>query len=227
MSFLNKIFNKKKVPDFPGVEIGYNCQFIGIDNISIGKGTSVGDNSWINVCIRDDKKRLFIGETVLIGRQSMISSADVLEIGDYNVFAPRVYISNTDHRYEDITKPILLQGIPEDRKMVIEENCWFGINTVIMGGINIGRGSVIAANTVVNRSLPAFVVAAGNPFKIVKMYNSKSQKWDFIKSEKDIETILEYRKTHPLISRVEYNKILHESNFSMIDPLIAGRNAHI
>lgn len=228
---LLKLFTKNKneqiKPEFKNVTIGLNCQFIGIKNIQIGEGTSVGDNTWLNVCIRDELTRIIIGRTVLIGRQSMISCADVLEIGDYNVLAPRVYISNTDHGYEDLTKPILLQGIPEDRKMVIEENCWFGINTVIMGGITVGRGSVVAANSVVNKSLPPFVVVAGNPFKIIKMYNSKEKKWEFVQTDSQYKQLLEYRESHPLISREEYNKVLHESNFKEIDPLIAGGNIHL
>ena len=229
MNFIDLLIKKDKKlePSFNKVSIGLNCQFIGLANIEIGEGSSIGDNSWLNVCIRDEKVRMKIGKTVLVGRQSMISCADLVEIGDYNVLAPRVYISNTDHRYEDLTKPILLQGIPEDRKMLIEENCWFGINTVIMGAITIGRGSVVAANSVVNKSLPPFVVVAGNPFKVIKMYNSKDKQWEFIKSEDHYKKLLEYRESYPILSREEYNYLLHESNFKEIDPLIAGGNIHI
>lgn len=220
--------NQKSPKDFfPEVTIGLNCQFIGQKNISIGAGSCIGDNTWLNVCLRDERIRMNIGNTVLVGRQSMISAADYLEIGSYCVLAPRVYISNTDHLFEDINTPILVQGIIEDRKLIVEENCWFGINTVIMGNITIGRGSVIGANSVVIESIPPFSLAIGNPAKIIKMYNPKIKKWEKINDKEHISVIQEIRDHFPLQSREEYLRTLNEKNFKQIDPLVAGGNIHL
>jgi hypothetical protein len=49
-----------------------------------------------------EKIRMKIGKCVLVGRQSMISIGGYLEMGDYCVFAPRVYVSDADHIFTDI-----------------------------------------------------------------------------------------------------------------------------
>ena len=53
--------------------------------------------------------------------------------------------------------------------VVIGDDCWFGINVVVLPGVTIGRGCVIAANTVVTGDLPPYSVAAGAPARVVKV----------------------------------------------------------
>ncbi len=213
---------------YPKVSFGSNVQILGIKNTQIGKGTCVGDNSWLNVCTRDSQKRIKIGQKVLIGREALITTADNLEIGDYCVLAPRVYISETDHVFSDINIPILQQGVIRGKKVIIEENCWIGINSVIIGELIIGRGSVIAANSVVKNDVPPFSIVAGTPAKIVKMYNPSSKKWDRICDNADMTRVLSERSKHPLISRDEYLVILNQnSNIKRIHPILAGRGISI
>lgn len=224
-----KLLHKKNIPEnhFKEVSIGLNCQFIGMNNITIGKGSCVGDNSWLNVCIRDEKIRMTIGETVLIGRQSVISAANILTIGAYCVFAPRVYISNADHLYKNIDLPILCQGFVQDKILVIEENCWFGINCVIIGNITVGRGSVVAANAVVTKDIPPFSVVAGAMSEIIKMYNPKTKTWDRVQSQSEIDNIIFLREQFPLPGRDEYLEKLKKSNLTSIEPIVGGGNIHI
>jgi acetyltransferase-like isoleucine patch superfamily enzyme len=59
-----------------------------------------------------------------------------------------------------ITKPI-----------IIEDNVWIGYNCLILPGVKIGNGSVIAAGSIVNIDIPANSIAAGNPIKIIKNYD--------------------------------------------------------
>lgn len=209
---------------FPDVAFGDHIQILGIRNISIGKGSCVGNNTWLNICVRDEHIRMRIGECVLVGRQNMISTGGYLEIGDYCVFAPRVYISDADHIFANIMQPIIQQGATINRSVIVEENCWLGINTVISGNLTVGRGSIIGANTVVTRDIHPFSVVAGNPGQIIKMYSPRSGSWERTRTEEDIERILEERRMIGMPIREEYQQILRRNaGISRLDPILTGR----
>ncbi|MHB8120730.1 MAG: methyltransferase domain-containing protein [Desulfuromonadaceae bacterium] len=209
---------------FPGVSFGDHVQVLGITNIAIGEGSCIGSSSWLNVCTRDERIRLRIGNCVLVGRQAVISTGGILEIGDFCVFAPRVYISDADHIYSDIMQPILQQGATINRSVIVEENCWLGINTVISGNLTVGRGSVVGANAVVTHDVPPFSVVVGNPSQIVKMYSPRTGTWERTRSNEDIQRILEERRERGIPSREEYQNILKQNaRLSQLDPVLAGR----
>jgi acetyltransferase-like isoleucine patch superfamily enzyme len=63
------------------------------------------------------------------------------------------------------------------RRVVIEDDCWLGINVCVLSGVTIGRHSVIGANSVVTRDVPPFAVACGNPAVIVKRYDPTLKQW--------------------------------------------------
>lgn len=207
---------------FAGVSFGQNVQIIGLANVSIGQGTAIGDDTWLNVCLRDDRTRLIIGRAVLVGRQSMLSVGGELEIGDFCLFAPRVFVSDADHVVTNIARPYCEQGFTQG-KVVVEENCWLGINTVITGSITVGRGSVVAANAVVTRNVPAFSVVAGVPATILKMFNPGTNAWESATTPGDRDRIMEARSQYALPTREEYRFILHRtSKVERHSPLLVG-----
>jgi acetyltransferase-like isoleucine patch superfamily enzyme/ubiquinone/menaquinone biosynthesis C-methylase UbiE len=213
---------------FPGVAFGNTVQILGLRNLRIGQGSCIGDDTWLNICIRDEAIRMKIGKFVLIGRQSVISTGGYLEIGDHCVFAPRVYVADSNHIYEDINRPILHQGVTTGRSIIVEENCWLGINSVISGHLTVGRGSVVGANAVVTKDVPPFCVVAGNPSRLIKMYNPESKCWEKTTNEEDIKRIFAIRQKIGIPSREEYREILqrHDAS-SSIDPIVAGRGINL
>ena len=72
-----------------------------------------------------------------------------------------------NHNFEDINKPIRLQGV-NHKGIKIGNNCWIGAKATILDGAEIGDGCVIAAGAVVRGKFPNNVVIAGVPAKIVK-----------------------------------------------------------
>ncbi|RYE17040.1 MAG: acyltransferase, partial [Sphingobacteriales bacterium] len=52
--------------------------------------------------------------------------------------------------------------------IIIEDDCWIGTNSVVLAGVTVGRGSVIAAGSVVTKDVPPYSVVAGVPAKIIK-----------------------------------------------------------
>jgi acetyltransferase-like isoleucine patch superfamily enzyme len=78
-----------------------------------------------------------------------------------------VYITDQNHGYDDPTRPISLQVMPE-RPVRIGDGSWLGHGTVVLPGATIGEHVVIGANSVVRGEIPSFTVAAGNPARVVK-----------------------------------------------------------
>lgn len=64
------------------------------------------------------------------------------------------------------------------KDVVIGENCWIGEKAIILPGVTIGDWSIIGASSVVNKSIPSYSIAAGNPAKVIKQYNFESKKWE-------------------------------------------------
>lgn len=118
--------------------------------------------------------------SVLIGNQTLVGMSNVIigpvEIGDNVIIAQNVVISGLNHEYKNIHTPI--SGQPVNTKpIVIEDDSWIAANVVITAGVTIGKHSVIAAGSVVTKSIPPFSVAAGNPAKIIKKYDSQTASW--------------------------------------------------
>lgn len=213
---------------YPEVSFGKSVQILGLKNVTIKRGTCIGDDVWLNICIRDDKVRMTIGEKVLIGRRSMISTGGYLDIGDFCVFGPQVFIADADHVFQDILIPIIEQGATINRSVTIEENCWIGINAVVVGSLTVGRGSVIAANSVVTENVLPFSIVAGNPAKTIKMYNPFTKNWDLVRDSSEMKNITAIRAEIGIPSRKELKHILHaNSRANFLDPILAGGGIHL
>jgi len=207
---------------YPEVSFGECVQILGIAGVTIGAGTCIGDGSWLNVC--NPEARMTIGRTVLIGRYSMLSTAGTFEIGDFTILAPRVFVSDADHVVSDIYQPILQQGATEGREIVVEENCWLGINTVITGNLRVERCSIVAANSVVRSDVPAFSIVAGAPARLVKMFDPVTEQWESVGDEEKRLLVEAHRTERPLPDRETYRQILRErAAFHVLDPILAGR----
>jgi acetyltransferase-like isoleucine patch superfamily enzyme len=98
-----------------------------------------------------------------------------VKIGDYCIFAPNVFISSGSHHFNlDPALPIKLQdetylrNNPNGGEPVeIHDDCWLGINTVVVPGIKIGKGSVIGANCVVTKDTYPYGIYGGVPAKLI------------------------------------------------------------
>jgi acetyltransferase-like isoleucine patch superfamily enzyme len=202
------------------VSIGKDAQIDGRKCIAIGSGSCIGSGVWLNVCIPSNEIRIKIGKCVLIGRESVISTGGYLEIGDYCLFAPRVFVSDAEHIFADPTRPIIDQGATLNRTLTIEENCWLGINVVISGNITVGRGSVIAANSVVLKDVPPFSIVAGAPAKVVKMYDFSAKSWARVRNEEEIQRVRYSNDRAGFPGREELRKMLNDN--SKISKIPAG-----
>jgi maltose O-acetyltransferase len=112
-----------------------------------------------------DATKLRIGEDCHINENVFIQGAN---IGNYVMIAPNVAILNSTHNYENRSTPMKTQGGKENLNPTIEDDVWIGRNVVIMAGVTLGKGAVIAAGAIVTKDVEPFCVVAGVPAKIIK-----------------------------------------------------------
>jgi acetyltransferase-like isoleucine patch superfamily enzyme len=93
------------------------------------------------------------------------------------LFGERVLIADHDHGFENIEKPPRDQRLSSGREVVIGENCWIGDGAAILAGTVLGRHVVVGANAVVRGEVPDFTVVAGNPARVVSLYDAAASKW--------------------------------------------------
>ncbi|KAF0220663.1 MAG: hypothetical protein FD174_987 [Geobacteraceae bacterium] len=138
--------------------------------IRIGSKVTICEHAWLNA--KDDrgdgKPTLSIGDGTYIGRFVHINAWQQVAIEENVLLADRVFISDADHNYENIEVPIRLQGDLFKGPVRLKEGCWLGIGVVVLPGVTIGKNAVVAANSVVTKDVPDYVVAAGIPAKIIK-----------------------------------------------------------
>ena len=116
---------------------------------------------------------IYIAGDVRIARYATIYTTNAkVFIGPKVEIAPYLKIITGNHRIEDIGHFMFDGDIPkrpsDDQDVIIEGDNWFGINVTILSGVRIGRGSVIAAGAVLNKSVPPYSIVGGVPAKVLK-----------------------------------------------------------
>lgn len=105
-----------------------------------------------------------IGDCVLMSPGSRISASDEITIGDGVMMANGAYVTDSDwHMIYDRT--VRSEAVTP---VNIGRNVWLGDHSTVLKGVTIGENSVVAARAVVTRDVPANVVVAGNPARVVK-----------------------------------------------------------
>jgi acetyltransferase-like isoleucine patch superfamily enzyme len=131
--------------------------------LEVGRGTFLESG----VTLHSARGRIRLGQRVYLSRGVTVGAVGLVEIGDYALVAPGCYITDADHRFDDLVVPVPDQGMSSKGPTVLEDNVWLGANVVVTSGVRIGRRSVIAANSVVTKDVPEFSLAAGVPARVI------------------------------------------------------------
>lgn len=130
------------------------------------------------------KRQIVFGRNVEIGDYVHVAAVDSIIIGDDVLIASKVYISDHDHGTyrgcgRDVTRPSEIQSKRSlsFAPVFIGRNVWIGENVSILKGVRIGENSIVGASSVVTRSIPADVIVAGNPARVVKRFDKESSTW--------------------------------------------------
>jgi carbonic anhydrase/acetyltransferase-like protein (isoleucine patch superfamily) len=141
---------------------------LGSGKIVIGDNVKIGNrNAWILSSNLYEYPELTIGSHTVVNYQVVISVECRVTIGSncqiagesiiFDNNSHSIYYTNDRKMSKDDTAPI-----------TIEDNVWIGMRSMIMKGVTIGRGSVIAAGSVVTKDVPSMTVVGGNPARVLK-----------------------------------------------------------
>lgn len=149
--------------DKGSINIGYKCYILGtLMAYPIGGKIIIGDN-----CFVGDHTRIFSMERITIGK-------DVLIAHNVNILDTNSHSLDYEIRKQELQYTIE-NGEPKEnifkRKtcpIIIGDGVWIGLNSIILKGVNIGEGAIIAAGSVVTNNVPPYTVVAGNPAIVIK-----------------------------------------------------------
>lgn len=132
--------------------------------IQIGSRNSLTEGVWLwPIDAEYGGIRIRIGDGNYFNRNLMIDACGYVEIGDYNMFGPGVYVTDSNHRFGPELAPCQL---PMDvGKVKIGSRCWIGAGVTILKDVELGDGCVVGAGAVVNRSVAPGAIVAGVPAK--------------------------------------------------------------
>lgn len=114
----------------------------------------------------DESSYIKLGNKVFIGHACEFVCNEKIIIGNNCLIASKTTINNTGHEYK-INANINVQPITS-QPIILEDDVWIGTSCVILQGVTIGTGSIVAAGSVVNKSIPANEVWAGVPARFIK-----------------------------------------------------------
>ena len=144
------------------ISIGRGCRFM-----SKECGNLIGLNHRCMLSTVDSAK-LVIGDRCSFSGVALRCFGDITLGDNVRVGANTTIISGDAHQDDP--------RAGKNKPINIEDNVWIGANVMILKGVTIGRNSVVGAGSIVTKSIPENVVAAGNPCKVIKPLNEETIK---------------------------------------------------
>lgn len=131
------------------VHFGRRVRFFGIENVYLGNDVSIGENS------------------------ILMTTRAKIHIGDHVMTGPGVTMITGGHRMDIEGRPMTsisdAEKLPEnDQDIVLEGDNWIGAKAIILKGVTIGQGAVIAAGAIVTKNVPPYSVYGGVPAKMIR-----------------------------------------------------------
>lgn len=173
LNFIKKIFHffilKKRNCKIPFFFVSFRS--IGGRNITVSSGScidslsNIGSYTFIGKCCNITKTD--IGNYVSIANNVSIGQ------GEHNLYAFSTSSIFYENPYQELTKGTCLIG----------HDVWIGVDAIVLRGVSVGIGAVVAANAVVTRDVPPYAVVAGVPARVIKYRFSDDKIEELIKSE--------------------------------------------
>lgn len=160
---------------------GKNCVFGGFSQLTGAKKIILGNNLYIGKDIvwelyekingQTFHPILTIGDNSSFGDGGHITCINEIRIGNGVRIGRKVFITDNSHGdsvREMLKIPANLRPLVSKGPVVIEDNAWIGEMACIMPRVKIGKGAIVAANSVVTKDVPPYSVVAGSPANVVK-----------------------------------------------------------
>lgn len=153
-------------------------------NIKIGKGFTTGFGCRIEAHPISSQldKCIVLGVNVEINDYVHIAAGQLVHIGNDVLIASKVFITDLNHGIYTGTNVDSPLSLPNNRKIYaqpvhIKDRVWLGENVCVLPGITIGEGAIIGAGSIVTGDIPPNSIAAGNPCKVIKVFDFQQNSW--------------------------------------------------
>jgi len=120
------------------------------ENINIERGADFGSGKYIT-----------IGDRSGIGVDCILSGE--INIGNDVMMGPECVLLSRNHTFKRLDIPMNKQGYEKIKPITICDDVWIGYGVIILGGIDIGEGSIIGAGSVVTKNVTPYTIVGGNP----------------------------------------------------------------
>jgi len=144
--------------------------FLKLNSAKVGKRVTFYPTVWIA-----PGRNLTIGDDVDLALEVLITTGGGVKIGDRTLIGYRTQILSTNHNIPENHGRIFGSG-HSAKPVEIKEDVWIGCNCIILPGITIGNGAIVAAGSVVTKDVPPYSIVAGNPAKLLKMRKKKEER---------------------------------------------------
>ena len=141
--------------------------------IVIGAGAMI--DAFVKIKFAGGSGDVVIGSNSYINSGCVIYSGHGVAIGNDVLVAANCTFAATNHEFSDRDKPIRSQGFQPSRGgIILEDDVWIGANVVLLDGVLIRKGAIIAAGSLVRGEVPAYTIYGGNPGRVVGKRGPKS-----------------------------------------------------
>ena len=156
-----QIIRKKQFYDIHNsAHVGKNVKVTFPENIIINKNVKIGEG-----VVLQASGKISIGDNT--GINPYVVMYGKVKIGKNCMIAPHSTIIGGNHNSSSIKIPMIKQG-GSSKGIVIQDDVWIGANAVILDGVNLGKGSIVGAGSVVTKNIKSYEVVAGVPAKKIR-----------------------------------------------------------
>jgi len=161
-----------------GVYIDPTAQALGWEHLAIGQYSVVCEGVWFNINFRQPNTlAIRIGENCFIGRRSVLSSGELIQLGDYCTLGVNSLLLGAGHYLDDPFTPYANASPEPYGQIILGANVWLTSNVTVLKDVTIGFGTVIGANSLITKSLPPLCIAVGQPARIIKLFDVPHNQW--------------------------------------------------
>jgi acetyltransferase-like isoleucine patch superfamily enzyme len=144
-------------------------------------------------------ENIYVGDDVLLGYHPMLmASLSKIRIGSHVMFGPFVSIIGGNHNVAEIGRfmfDVIDKRPGDDQDVIIEDDVWVGTRAIILRGVTVRRGAIVAAGAVVTKEVPPYAIVGGIPAKVINF------RWN-------VDTILEHeKKLYPVEKRLSRDEL--------------------
>ncbi|SES96624.1 Acetyltransferase (isoleucine patch superfamily) [Enterococcus malodoratus] len=167
-----ELLNKSKIVtgDYVRIEKNVSIDALSRDGVELGNRVKIGDNSKISCSgsLSNIGKGVKVGNDSSFAENTFFGASGGIIIGNDVISGQNVRFHAENHNFIDREILIRKQGV--NRKGIeVSDDVWIGSGVVFLDGAKVGKGSVVAANSVVTKKFPEYAIIGGTPAKIIKL----------------------------------------------------------